>query len=403
MRIEGKTQTSVPDPYRVLLYKIIVYHRVDYQTKDGKSPIMLEVNMHDTRVRFNTGIQISAKGWDPENFLVKKNYPKASDLNLIIRNCKARISDIFVRYRLQLKDLTPDLLRKEYLRPSVNIDFLEFMDAAILERRGELTESSLAQHRAHLNKLRKFRQKITFSELTEDFFVEYQRWLKNNEGNGQNTRWNSIKTIRTYINIAKRKKLIEENPLTHMPVKQGHPDRGFLDECELQRLVDLYRAGTLPDNYQRALRHYLFCCFTSIRISDLKRIQMEDIISDILILMPYKTKNVNAHTVRIPLNKFAIQLIKDESPYRLNGFCFTPYSEPRSRLFMKDVFVHAKIYQKLSFHSSRHTFATIFLKRTKNLAALQKILGHSKIEQTMIYAHCLTADIAQEMKVMDQF
>jgi len=403
MKNKGKKQDSVSDPYQALSYRIIVYHRSDCRKTDGKAPIMLEVNMMNQRIRINTKVMIPPAAWDAENLTIRKNFPDYKNLNLIVQNCKARINDIFVRYKLQFKELTPSILQSEYLKPSVNIDFLEFMDAAILERKGELTESSLAQHRAHLNKLKEFRPQLTFSELTEDFFVDYQRWLKNNKENGQNTRWNSIKTIRTYINIAKRRKLIDENPLDQMPVRQGKTDRGYLDEMELQRLVNLYRAGTLPDNYQRALRHYLFCCFTSIRISDLKRIQMEDIISNILVLMPYKTKNVDAHTVRIPLNKMAIQLIKDESPYRVKGFCFTPYSEARSRLFMKDVFVHAKILKKLSFHSSRHTFATIFLSKTKNLVALQKILGHSHIERTMIYAHIMTSEIESEMKAMDSF
>jgi integrase len=120
-------------------------------------------------------------------------------------------------------------------------------------------------------------------------------------------------------------------------------------------------------------------------------------------MMPYKTMNVNATTVRIPLVKMAIQLIKDESPYRIKGLCFSPYSEPRSRLFMKDIFAHAKIHRKLTFHSSRHTFATNFLKKTNNLVALQKILGHRNIQTTMIYAHLLTSDIVREMGAMDQF
>jgi integrase len=399
----AKNDQSVRNAYGQNLHRVITCYRVDSRNVSGLNPVMLEINLQNTRVRINTGVKITKEQWDPDNLVIKKSVEKSADLNLIIRNSKARITDIFVRYRLQLKDLTPEILLAEYHRPSVNIDFLEFMDAAIKERKGSLADSSLAQHQAHLNKLKEFRPHLTFSELTEELFLEYHRWLKNTKDNGQNTRWNSIKTIRTYINIAKRRKLIEENPLDRMPVKQGQGDPAFLDEDELQRLVALYRKKWLPDNYQRALRYYLFCCFTSIRISDLNRIRMEDIISNILVMMPYKTMNVNATTVRIPLVKMAIQLIKDESPYRIKGLCFSPYSEPRSRLFMKDIFAHAKIHRKLTFHSSRHTFATNFLKKTNNLVALQKILGHRNIQTTMIYAHLLTSDIVREMGAMDQF
>ena len=65
--------------------------------------------------------------------------------------------------------------------------------------------------------------------------------------------------------------------------------------------------------------------------------------------------------------------------------------------------MHAKILKHLSFHSGRHTFATLFLKKTNNLAALQKLLGHSNISMTMVYAHLASEDLKREIGVFDNF
>ena len=348
--------------------RIITWYRERYVDQLGRSLVYLTVNLMNKKVTFNTGVAVTTKDWDYKNERVKKTVSNESDLNLIISSCRNRINDVLIRYRLQNRILTPDLLKSEYERPSMSIDFLAFMESAINERKGEITDSSLAQHKAHLAKLREYRSELTFSELTEDFFQGYARYLKTSLANSQNTRHNSIKTIRTYINVAKRKGLVDNNALDRMPVKKGQTDRMFLDEEELKRLVDLYRSHFLPDNYQRVLRHYLFCCFTGIRISDLCRVRMEDIISNTLVLMPYKTKNVNSHTIRIPLAKPAREIIRDEAPYKVQGLIFSTYSEQRMRMFLKDILKHAKIQKAMSFHSSRHTFATVFLKRTKNLA-----------------------------------
>lgn len=398
----AKNDQSVRNEYGQNLHRINTCYRVDSRNVSGMNPVILEINLQNSRVRINTGVKIKENAWDTTNLLVKKSVTGSADLNLIIRNCKARISDIFVRYRLQMKDLTPDMLVNEYERPSVNVDFLVFFETAIKERKGEIGDGSKAQHFSHLNKLKEFKDKIYFSELTEDFFATYNRWLKNTKGNGQNTRWNSIKTVRTYINIAKRRGLIEENPLDRMPVKQCKSTPDFLTEAELTVLVKLYRKKFLPETHQRVLRWYLFSCFASLRISDLRRVKMENIIGNILVFMPLKTTNVNAEIVRVPLNEMAKQLIKDEAPYRVKGKIFNMISDQQIRVHLKEVLGHAKI-RKMKFHSSRHTFATIFLGRTKNLVALQKVLGHGNISTTMIYAHCLTEDIEREMKTMDSF
>ena len=387
-----------------LAVNLIIKLYESYTNARGESVVYLIVYLKGQRVRFHTGVLVTKDAWDAETLQVRSEHPNSKDLNLIISKCRALVTDIFVRYRLQHRDLTPRLLKDEYLRPSLSIDFLAFMEAEITRRSGELTPSSIQQHRAHLNKLREFAPSLAFSELTEDFFADYNRWLKSAiKKNNNNTRHNSLKTIRTYINIAKRRGLISDNPLKQMPVSRNNPHREFLTETELENLVAIYRSERLPDRYQRVLRHYLFSCFTGIRISDLRRIRMDDIISDTLVLSPYKTRNRHPVTIKIPLPKIALQLIHDESPYLVKGEIFTLYSEPRMRTYLKDVLQHAGIKRQMTFHSSRHTFATVFLRNTKNLAALQKLLGHTRIDQTMVYAHILTEDIEGEMKIWEKF
>lgn len=392
-----------PKTAQVKIPKIITYYRADYKNKHNESPIYLFVYLHGKRVKFNTGVSVEESYWDTEKLIVKNSHSKANDFNLIISTSRAKLNDIFVKYRLKDKELSTAIIKDEYTRPSTQFDFIEWLEREIDERRGEVTNSSIRSFRGHMLKLKSFKKQITFSELTEDFFVSFNRWMKTTLKNQQNTRHNTLKTMRTFINIAKRKGIVEYNPLDRMPIKRVQTDRVFLIEEELESLLKKYREGSLPDNYQKVLRHFLFSCFTGLRISDLPRIQMEDIIGNTLILMPLKTKNTNARTIRIPLPKPAIELIKDESPHRLQGPVFHCYSEQKMREYLKLVIKHVKIKKAVNFHGARHTFATIFLRNTKNLAALQRLLGHSNILQTMVYSHILTEDIESEMKVFDRF
>lgn len=73
------------------------------------------------------------------------------------------------------------------------------------------------------------------------------------------------------------------------------------------------------------------------------------------------------------------------------------FTEQTMRKRIKEIVKVEKIQKDLSLHTGRHTFATMFLKKTRNIAALQKLLGHTKIEMTMVYAHILTEDIEEEI------
>jgi len=141
-------------------------------------------------------------------------------------------------------------------------------------------------------------------------------------------------------------------------------------------------------------------CFTGIRISDLKTITCDNIVGDKLIFFPVKTRNIKRTPVRIPLNSFAKHLIADEG--NKTGPLFNCLSEAQMNLKIKDIVRGDKIYKDLTLHCARHTFATIWLNKTKDVVALQKLLGHGDIKQTMIYVHITDGMVANEMKNFDE-
>jgi len=385
------------------LPNLIVTYDSERAMNDGRKQVVIVVYIARVRVRFQTGVLVHPNDWDSDKLLVRKSHKEYSNLNLIIRDQLAKLTDILVNYKLQGINPTPERIRDDYEKPEYAFDFIEFMEKAILERKGEITASTMRQHQAILSKLKEYKGRILSTQLTEEFFIGYNRYLKTTLKNDQNTRHGNFKTIRSYINIAIRKKLLDKNPMDKNPVKRGAADRVFLTDDELKAMVELYRKNTLSVSRQRVLRYFLFSCFTGLRISDLRRIKLDDIIGDILVLIPYKTKNVTGKTVKIPLTTIAKQLIEDEGPYRVDGRIFNCIAEQNMREYIKLVAKDCKIPKAISFHSARHTFATVFLRKTNDLAALQKLLGHSNIRETMVYAHTLTDDIQEAMKMMEGY
>jgi len=398
---ENRTKTTQKN-----LKDVKVWFRSGYVKADGTCAIMLMVYMKNKRVVFNTGVSVGIDFWDIESESIKKNHEKAKDYNLIIDNCKARINDIFVRYRLQHKELTPELLKKEYLVPSIYIDFYAWLRKTIQARRGSvLKETTYKQHLVLISKLESFKKDLTFAEIDEQFINNFTAWLKRSpQNNNVGTVHNTLKKFKTYIHIAIRDKIINTNPFEHVKMIRSYPDRDFLSESELNSVLALYKKNILPFSQQIVLRHFLFQCFTGLRISDVRQVKFENIINNMLVFTAVKSQTTKPITLKIPLCAPALKLIKDENT-REHGYIFKLLAEQTINRLLKEIISRddINIKKKITTHSGRHTFATIFLKKTKNIVALKELLGHSNIQTTMVYAHLLTDDLISEMKTFDEF
>ena len=226
------------------------------------------------------------------------NSKEVKDDNLVIEKCLANMNDIFVRYRLQQVHLTPEILKNEWKNPSRRIDFYAFFDEALAER--DIEKQTRKNHNSEINKLKEFRPTLTFSEFTHEFLESYRRWLRTKKGNDINTIFTSFKVIRTYMNIAKRKGVISVNPLDGFSVKKTKPEMIFLTVEELDAMWKLYTEEKLTESKQKVLRHFLFMCFTGVRISDFKALTKYSVNGKLLIFLPFKTKGIKKTYVKVP-------------------------------------------------------------------------------------------------------
>jgi len=129
--------------------------------------------------------------------------------------------------------------------------------------------------------------------------------------------------------------------------------------------------------HKNILSKFLFSCFTGLRISDIKNIESEHIIGDYIVFVSEKTGKLQ----RIQMNESAKKFIGKQKPFNSN------YTDEYTNRTLKDICKICGIKKRVTYHVSRHTFATNFIISGGNVTVLQKLLGHSKIEDTMIYVH----------------
>ena len=119
-----------------------VYLNDAYKMKDGKVAVYIFVHIDNRSLKFPTGIKVNPDLFDRVKMRIKGSSKEIKDDNLTIDKCLARINDVQVRYRLQQKDLTADLLKREWRNPARRIDFFAFFN----ENKDDGTSNSLYQH-----------------------------------------------------------------------------------------------------------------------------------------------------------------------------------------------------------------------------------------------------------------
>jgi len=377
-----------------------VYLDPKKKKKNGQCSVFLTVNIDYRKLFFATGVSASPEKFDFEKGRIKGTTKAVKDDNLIIETCLATMNDIFVRYRLQNIPMTADLLKNEWLNPSRRIDFYAFATEAIKERSREMMPQTTKNHNTNIEKLKKYKATLMFSEITPDFIDKYRRFLKVKEGNDINTIHSSLKILKAHLNIAIKKGVIRKNPFDEVKLVTAMPDRVYLTSAELLTMWEKYQSKQLTDDKQKVLRHFLFMCYTGIRVSDLRSMQKDEVNAGRLIFQAEKTKNIKKRYIKIPLNSFALQLIADENS--ATDKLFNTISDQKLNKYIKKIAIDLKIDKPISNHSARHTFATLYLETTNDLAGLQQLLGHSKITDTMIYVHVTDANTLKQMQIFEQ-
>lgn len=363
--------------------------------KDGRAVVYALVQIKNKTIKINTGVTVEPAKFDSSKNRIKGTGPDVKDSNLIIDKVLSRINEVFVRYKLQARELTPALFKREYENPSLYIDFHSFIQKTIRERETnkEITPTSAKQHRVLANKLKAYRPVLSFAEIDLKFIQDFHRYIRKSVET--NTGQKNMATFKTYLNIARRLGIIRENPFDLYKMKKVPAERVYLLEPEFKAFIELYEGGQLRDHLHRTMRHFLFMCCTGLRISDFLRLEKSNIENGIIHIVPYKTRTQKAQIIQIPLIPYALKLIKDENSNTKH--LFEIISEQKMNEQLKELAILAKVNKPISNHSARHTFATLFINKTSDVATLQKILGHSKITETMIYVHITQNKINEQM------
>lgn len=337
--------------------------------------MQIEAEQQGRKVYFSTHTYLP-----PEQFAngCVVNTSLADGLNYALFRMIREVEDVELEYIKKGVDVTLPLLKeavRAHLSPSAKLtDFGQ--EVVTNSERNVLTKQN---YKTLFNNLERFRSGVLITDIDYQFVVTYDRWLKAS-GIAHNTRISRLRLLRAVLNEAKNRDIISTNPFDRYRIQQMVSKKGYLTRdqvCELERMK--------LKGYEDLVRDaFLVGCYTGLRFSDITALRQNHIKDGWLTIAMQKTK----FTVEIPVaTLFEGKMMRLVEKYggnvgRLTKRLGANASVNRTLRTLLDTI---GTDQKITFHSSRHTFATLLGQMGVDLATVSKLLGHQKLQTTQIY------------------
>lgn len=359
--------------------------------------VQVEAYLDRKKKYFSTKVYLKPEQWDSKKMIVK-NHPNAEALNRLIYEFVAMVEKKELELWQQGKRVSLELLKNTLITRGNNSSFIPFFKQEVMN--SSLKESTKRNHLSTLMLLEEFKKDVLFSDLTFEFVSSFEYFLQL-KGYHTNTIAKHMKHLKRHVNIAINKEYIEiqKYAFRKYKIRTVENKHTHLVPEELEKLEKLNLTGRYM-RFQKTLDAFLFCCYAGMRYSDFVNLSPENII-DIRQETWLIYKSVKTGTeVRLPLyllfgGKGLVILDK----YRNNlheFFCLRDNSNVNKELII--ISRLAGLSKKISFHTARHTNATLLIYNGVNITTVQKLLGHKSVKTTQVYTNIMDMTIVHDLE-----
>lgn len=374
----------------------LVYNRKKQLNKQGTALVQVEASLNQRKIYFKTNIYLKPEHWDKRTAQVC-NHPQANDLNSMLFEFVLHLQGIelalWKRGVPATLSLLKDAMKKN--RP-VNVTFPVFAKEYVTHSdRRESTKENLY---TTITVLQEFRPGLDFKDITYTFLKDFEVYLRE-KGNGVNTVAKHLRQLRTLVNEAINQGYIHADayPFRKFKIKQEKGRHEFLTPDELRKLENL-------EISDRKLRHvldaFLFCCYVGLRFSDFCQLTPANFIRvNGKRWLHFKSIKTGIE-LRLPLHL----LFGGKALTILDRYCIAEFaslgSNSEVNKALSVIAGMARIKKHITYHTARHTCATLLIHQGVPITTVQKLLGHTSVKTTEIYSEILSNTIVRDLKAV---
>ncbi len=389
---------------------ILFLLKTSKERKNGDYPIYVRVTHKKRRIELSTGLFTKQEYWDAANQQVNGKSTDIKNTNNRIRKIYGNILDAYYKLEASNENFEIKHLKSELTGISDSHTLFEIFDYYIDTISAQLgngfSAGTLKHYKTSKNRLQEFVKKkfrkldVDILDIDYAFIADFDKYLKEHYKNNLNTVWGYHKHLKKILNIAVSFDYIVKNPYIKFKVKKQEAKREYLTLTELK----IIKEKDIEIGRLRIVRDiFLFACYTGLSYVDIAKLSANHIQKgvdgdDWIIIDRTKTST----RCRIPLLDVPMKIIEQYKNYPVcenKGLLLPVLTNQRMNSYLKELADICHIKKNLTMHVARHSFATsVTLNNGIPIETVSKMLGHTSIKTTQVYAKIVDEKISKDMK-----
>ena len=373
----------------------VLFYANGSKEKNGIVPIMGRVTINGTVAQFSCKRSIPKTLWDAKGNRAKGKSVEARETNLALDNIKAQIIKHYQRISDREAFVKAEMVRNAY--QGIGGEYETLLKA--FDRENEVFKKRVGKDR----KLATYQSRVVArnyvaafikSLLTPDFIKEFAVYLSTEAGLRNGTIWEKCMWLKGVVMRAHFNGLIPRNPFAQFHISPNVKEREFLTEDELKAVMT--HEFTDPKlAYIRDL--FVFASFTALSFVDIKELTTDRIVEVNGEKWIVSKRHKTGVPFQVKLLDIPLQIIERYRPYQENNLVFPNLNYWSICKPLKKMILECGVNKSISFHCSRHGFATLALCKGMPIESVSRVLGHTNIKTTQIYAKITTQKLDNDL------
>ena len=391
-------------------FKILFYLKRNAIRKDGKMPIISRVTVDGVIAQFNTKLEIQPTCWNVKLGKITGHSSESKQYNAQLDEIRTSVHSIY--HELQRKDnyVTAEKVKNEFLGLSEHHETLlnlfkkhnDDVKKLIGINKSPDTYRKYEVTRKHLQKFLQHKYQITdisLKEIKHVFLCDFEIYLLTAAGCQTNTVAKFMQYLKRIVLIARNNGLITVDPFTNYKIRSVKVDRGYLTQEDIEKIL---KKKFIIKRLELVRDIFIFSCFTGLAYIDVYNLTEKNIRTSfdgrLWIMTKRQKTNVQSNILLLDVPKMVLNKYKGASP---NDKLLPILSNQKMNAYLKEVGDLCEVDKELTFHLARHTFATtVTLAKGVPIETVSKMLGHTNIKTTQIYARITDSKISNDMQVL---
>ncbi|MGC1472375.1 MAG: tyrosine-type recombinase/integrase [Psychroserpens sp.] len=387
------------------------------KAKQGEGIIYARINVDQRRLSISLKRKLEMTQWDSKTQKHQGTSKKAKEFNRYLDLSKSKLFMCYQELRDNGEELTSKAIKNLFLNEGPSGHTLKkLLDYHSKKIENTHAIGSIRNFKVTEGYIIRFLKKkklldISLSSLNFEFLCDFESFLNAYYPKGHpkamshNTVTKHVQRFRKIVTLAYNLEWIKDDPFRRWKSTFDKVDREFLSDSELLKLTS---HNFETDRLDRVRDLFIFSSYTGISYVDIKNLTKKNVwIGDDegnkwISTFRQKTNN----KIKIPLLFRAEQILKKYESHpvtEISGTLLPSITNEKANLYLKEIAAEVGIEKNLTFHMARHTFATtVALSNGMPIETVSKILGHTKITTTQIYARVMDHKIKSDMDAVQK-